>query len=347
MKKSLLPFLACPVCRQPLEIQIIEEKGEDIISAVFFSPAGFIFPLTSGIPRLLVESFLDYEAEMRSFLPDFEERKSFLLQNFGGLIAHCLKKNRRTKASFSFEWGLLDHQSDKIWHENRDEMVQTFYRETGFSQGSLQGKVVLDAGCGHGVLSHLIWKEGAGLVIGMDLGPVVDTASKHYGSEFVHFVQADVLFPPLKPAGFQLLHSSGVIHHMPNTELAFSRLAPLTAPGGRFCIWLYHPIPSRVHTLFRKLRSVTHTWPIRFQYWFYRLFILPPALLWHRARGKKITVNEMMIDLMDALSCEFRWEHQSDETTAWYGHAGFENWQLSSRNHFGFSVFADRKTEPD
>jgi SAM-dependent methyltransferase/uncharacterized protein YbaR (Trm112 family) len=347
MKKSLLPFLVCPVSRKPLEIYILEEHGQDIQRAVFLSPDGFMYPVIGGLPRFLPEAFLDYEKEMQSLLPDFSRRKATLLQKFGGLIEDCVKKNRRTKASFTFEWGLLDHKSDKIWHENRGEMVQTFYRETGFQPEDIKGKMVLDAGCGHGVLSHLIWEEGAATVIGMDLGPGVEKAMQLYGAEDVHFIQADVLFPPLAAARFDLVHSSGVIHHMPSTELAFSRLAPLSAIGGRFCVWLYHPIPSPVHSLFRKIRPLSCRLPIGLQYWLYRIFILPPALLWHRTKGKKINATEMMIDLMDALSCEFRQEHLPEETIAWYWQQGFENWQLSTRNHFGFSVFADRKAEND
>jgi SAM-dependent methyltransferase/uncharacterized protein YbaR (Trm112 family) len=344
MRKSLIPFLVCPVSRQKLELQIIKESEEEIIAGVFHSPQGFMYPVIDGIPRFLVEAFLDFEKELKDFLLDFEKRKQIIIQDFSGLIDHCQKKNSRTKASFSFEWSLLDHQSDKIWHEDRAEMVQTFYKETGWNQNQIRGKVILDAGCGHGVLSHLVQKEGAAMVIGMDLGPSVEKAHKTYGTDFVHFIQADILFPPLVSGQFDLVHSSGVIHHMPNTELAFSKLAPLTKPEGRFCVWLYHPIPTLQHTFFRKLRPISSKWPIQFQFWFYQIFIFPLAWAWHTAKGKKITRNEMMIDLMDALSCEFRWEHQHEETKAWYWNQGYENWNLSTKNWFGFSVFADRKT---
>jgi 2-polyprenyl-3-methyl-5-hydroxy-6-metoxy-1,4-benzoquinol methylase len=342
MRKELLPYLACPVSQSALQLQVFEEKGEEIISGVLKSEAGFVYPIVNGIPRLLIESFEDHAHFLNQNLSDFEIIRSEIRKLHPGILKYCISKNRRTKASFGFEWGLLDYDADKIWHESRSEMMATFYQEAGMSKGDLESKIVLDAGCGHGLLSMGIASEGAKLVIGMDLGQSVDRAYEHNSSEKVHFIQADLMFPPFPIGQFDLVHSSGVIHHTVNTELSFSILHELVKISGRYCVWLYHPIPTLHHRFFTFLRPFSSKLPVRLQYILYHIFIFPWAFAVQKMKGKEVNRRELMIDLMDALSCEYRWEHTEDEAISWYARRGYKNIRISTRNWFGFSLFGDR-----
>lgn len=343
MKIELLDFLACPVTRQPLSIEVFSEKEGEILSGVLRSEAGLIYPIVNGVPRLLVESFEDYSGFLSQNLQDFESIKKQIWKNFGPVVLYAQNKNRRTKISFAFEWGLLDYNADKIWHESRSEMVETFYNECGYKNGELSKKIILDAGCGHGLLSMAIASEGASMVIGMDLGPSVDRAYGFNKEPNTHFIQADLMFPPLVFSSFDLVHSSGVIHHTENTEVSFSILHELVKPSGRYCVWLYHPIPTLHHRFFTVLRPFSNRLPIKLQYILYHIFIFPWAFAIQKIKGKKVNRRELMIDLMDALSCQYRWEHSPKEAVSWYWKRGYQQIEVSTTNWFGFSLFGDKR----
>jgi uncharacterized protein YbaR (Trm112 family) len=54
MKRELVDILACPVCKERLELQVEAEGGGEIISGALRCPrcnAGY--PISEGIPKLL------------------------------------------------------------------------------------------------------------------------------------------------------------------------------------------------------------------------------------------------------------------------------------------------------
>jgi len=54
MKKELMDILACPVCKQPLELTINEEKdGEVITGSLLCRKCNHTYPITDSIPNLL------------------------------------------------------------------------------------------------------------------------------------------------------------------------------------------------------------------------------------------------------------------------------------------------------
>jgi uncharacterized protein YbaR (Trm112 family) len=54
VKHSLLGILACPVCKGSLELEVVEESGEEIIAGSLRCPrCDFSYPVTDGIPNLL------------------------------------------------------------------------------------------------------------------------------------------------------------------------------------------------------------------------------------------------------------------------------------------------------
>ena len=45
-----------------------------------------------------------------------------------------------------------------------------------------------------------------------------------------------------------------------------------------------------------------------------------------------------MVDIMDALSPEYRFEHSTEEAAVWYQKRGYKDIQVSTTNQFGFSI---------
>ena len=94
----------------------------------------------------------------------------------------------------------------------------------------------MDAGCGNGQLSEEISRAGA-TVIAMDFSTSVFHAERNRKSSKVHFVQGDLQNPPFSFDAFDLIYSSGVLHHTPNTYRTFIEVAKLVKPEGRFYVW--------------------------------------------------------------------------------------------------------------
>jgi SAM-dependent methyltransferase len=77
----------------------------------------------------------------------------------------------------------------------------------------------------------------------MDLSAsVAVSARQHADVPNLHFVQANVWFPPFAERSFRFVMSIGVLHHTPDTRRAFSSISALVEPGGDLLTWLY-PLP--------------------------------------------------------------------------------------------------------
>ncbi len=54
MRRSLLDILACPLCRGDLDVEVIEEDQEEIITGnLICKECGELYPIENGIPNML------------------------------------------------------------------------------------------------------------------------------------------------------------------------------------------------------------------------------------------------------------------------------------------------------
>lgn len=54
MKKELIDILACPVCKDDLELKIIEEDEQEVITGLLTCVrCGAVYPIQEAIPELL------------------------------------------------------------------------------------------------------------------------------------------------------------------------------------------------------------------------------------------------------------------------------------------------------
>ncbi len=74
----------------------------------------------------------------------------------------------------------------------------------------------------------------------MDLSKAVDyAAAKNEPNERVHIVQADISHPAFRDGVFDLIYSTGVLHHLPDPAGGFQKLSKKVAPGGKIAAWVY------------------------------------------------------------------------------------------------------------
>jgi len=349
MLEKYLPFLVCPVTRSELRLHKIavttknffNGEKEIISEGILFADRDWFYSIIDGVPRLLIESFLDYAEFLRKNLPDYETLKTNLLKNHPGIIEEVVKKNKRTKKSFELEWGLFNYEEDKTWELKGEDLLERFLKETDETKTSLVGKLVFDAGCGNGQLNQYIARCGA-IVVGMDLSKSVERANTNNKEENAFFIQADVQYPPLKFETFDIVHSSGVLICTNNSELTFSKIEPCVKSNGKLSVWLYHPRKNLIHNTFNFLRGFTSRLPVKFQYYLYLCTLFPVSYVVKRIKGNKQNPREMMIAIMDWFSPEFRWEHTHEEAASWFKKRNYKNVKVTTTDTFGFNIIGKR-----
>jgi SAM-dependent methyltransferase len=111
---------------------------------------------------------------------------------------------------------------------------------------------IVDVGCGTGQMC-LYLSRADRVVIGADLARapllVAAEAARRFHLERVRFVESDIACAGLRAAAFDVVYSSGVLHHTPNPRRAFAHLASLAHPGGIIVVGVYNAfarIPLRL-----------------------------------------------------------------------------------------------------
>src|SRR5262245_49978038 len=102
---------------------------------------------------------------------------------------------------------------------------------------------VVDVGCGTGQMC-LYLSRGRRLIVGMDLArgslALGRAAARRFGLDRVRFVEADLRRPGLRAGAFDVVYSSGVLHHTPDPRASFARLATLARPSGTIVLGVYN-----------------------------------------------------------------------------------------------------------
>jgi len=130
---------------------------------------------------------------------------------------------------------------------------------------------IVEIGCGTGQMS-LYLARAHRVVIGADLTraslKLGAAAARRFGLDQVQFIETDLQRPGLRAGAFDVVYSSGVLHHTPDPRAAFAGIARLVRPGGMIVLGLYNAfarIPFRLRRLVARLSG-------------HRLFLFDPVL---------------------------------------------------------------------
>jgi SAM-dependent methyltransferase len=118
---------------------------------------------------------------------------------------------------------------------------------------------IVDVGCGTGQMC-LYLSRADRLVVGVDLTRAslrLGAAAAHrFGLDGVLFVETDLRRPGLRVGAFDVVYSSGVLHHTPDPRASFARLVQLARPGGTIVVGVYNAfarIPLRLRRFVARL----------------------------------------------------------------------------------------------
>jgi SAM-dependent methyltransferase len=104
---------------------------------------------------------------------------------------------------------------------------------------------IVDAGCGTGQMC-LYLARGRRIVVGADLTRgalrLGADAARRFGITRARFVETDLRRPGLRTGAFDVVYSSGAVHHTPDPRAAFAALSRLAKPGGIIVLGLYNAV---------------------------------------------------------------------------------------------------------
>ncbi|MFY9561009.1 MAG: methyltransferase domain-containing protein [Terriglobales bacterium] len=246
-------------------------------------------------------------------------------------------------ASFGYQWHR--YQKTQLDNEEVRESDRHFRMKTALRPEELEGKLVLDAGCGIGRFAEVATRWGA-RVVGIDLSAGADVAAKNLADrDFVAF-QADVFALPFAPESFDLIYSVGVLHHTPDCEAAVKALDKYLKPGGTLAVWLYSGYNNwyRFSDFWRRythkmkpetLHAILKV-AVPFFYHLERGLRLVPVV-GHTAAGAvyhMFPVNRQkdpearMLDTFDWYSPQYQSKHTYEQVFRWYEAMGMEDMRI-------------------
>jgi SAM-dependent methyltransferase len=240
--------------------------------------------------------------------------------------------------SFSYEWTV--HRTTQLDSGSQRSSERDFQERTGWGPEEVQGKRVLDVGCGMGRFADVVLRWG-GEVYAVDLSFAVDAAHANLGANpAFHVSQASVFDLPFRPESFDLIFSLGVLHHTPDCERAFKALPRLLRPGGQIAIWVYsshayryNSVNERRDRLYRRYTakmsaSTLHSWCrtlCRFRmrrpaFWHMAL----PGFIFHAVPGlhwDDSDYEQRVLNTFDWYSPKYQSKHSYPEVCRWFREA--------------------------
>lgn len=198
---KLLKLLACPKCKGELSCVAKVVKDEEVIEGnLQCGHCSTAYTIVNGIPRFVS--------------PD----------NYA--------------ASFGFQWNRFKtEQIDLI--NGTGLSAKRFYSETGWTNDWLEGKWILDVGCGAGRFLEVASRQNCE-VVGVDLSNATDAARATLSDrKNVHLVQASIYELPFRDAVFDGCYCIGVIQHTPDPNRSMRSLPRVLKPSGRIAITAY------------------------------------------------------------------------------------------------------------
>lgn len=348
MRKRLLEIIRCSQCSLSLEVCAFEIEAAEIMTGVLYCRNGHYFPIYKGIPRMLPNSLRDHWQSISASMPTPVPPALQSMIESGAIELEGKHFDIPTKANFSNEWDNHDI-GGRTWTMELNDRVKWYFLDSiGIDQPQLNGKLMLDAGCGNGSQSVAYTEFGLEVVAldlssGLEKGYAFRKAFPGAIPENVHFVQADLQAPPLAPQTFDIIHSAGVLHHTPDTLTTFRALRPLLKPAGTFYVWLYK-YENIVTPLVNSIRAITTRVPASAFAVIADLTSVPfIGFCWLAnklgiRRYETPTRREAALAVHDIFGAPYAHYHNFEEVSDWYSSAGFSDIWPCNDDRRGFGV---------
>jgi SAM-dependent methyltransferase/uncharacterized protein YbaR (Trm112 family) len=259
MKRNALHTYVCPLSKGPLALQAFEEleiklSSSDLARAqslriepadlarvvktgvLYCDGSGKWYPIVNYVPL-----FIDYPTEVhQDFLNQYRSR-SDVFSRYELPNGTPRPGEATIRKSFTKEWATLHLENTSFGYtlEQRDFFVRL---ELDWPEQFLKRKDlrVLEVGCGSGFETLSLDRVTHGDIYGFDLNVALlrngEALSRH---PFVNVANASLFALPVEAGGFDIVYSSGVLHHTHSTKEAFDAILQYRKEDGMIYIWVY------------------------------------------------------------------------------------------------------------
>ncbi len=177
--------------------------------------------------------------------------------------------DQRTADAFATSWNNLPEGS----------VYSTAQFEEWFApltRADVEGRRVVELGCGGGSLLTHISTWAPSELIGVDLGSSVEMAERNMtraGAKNFRIVKHDLTTYAEEPC--DLAYCIGVLHHLKDPRAGFDAVLRNTRPGGRFHCWVYaHEGNAVIRWIVDPVRKIASLFP----WWFTKYAIATPMV---------------------------------------------------------------------
>ena len=296
LKPDLVPLIVCPACHSDLKVEVTRRERVEIEEgSLNCTKCGALYPIRCGIPR-----FVTSDLYVRSF---------------------------------SAEWNIFSRT--QLDHGRFGYTRETFIKLVGMKPEMVHG-IILEAGCGMGRFLDVVSRSPRATIVGFDLSLAVEAAYKNVGGRpNVHIVQADIVQPPFRVEGFDLVYSLGVLHHTNNPKEAFLKLVPLLKRRGEIAIWVYHKYRRPPLSDFYRIFTSRMPWSMvlgicRFLSKLHRLQERCRYLLVLIPTSTLSDSERRILDTFDWYSPKYQFKFTNGEVIVWFKEAGLHQIQILS-----------------
>jgi SAM-dependent methyltransferase len=128
----------------------------------------------------------------------------------------------------------------------------------------LQGRRVLDLGCGFGWFCRWARENGAARVLGLDVSEkMLARAAATTHDAAITYARADLETVELAPLAYDLVYSSLALHYIAHLDRLLAQVHRALVPGGSFVFSAEHPIYTAPSRPGWSVDAAGHkTWPI-------------------------------------------------------------------------------------
>ncbi|PKN29544.1 MAG: hypothetical protein CVU64_07625 [Deltaproteobacteria bacterium HGW-Deltaproteobacteria-21] len=239
-------------------------------------------------------------------------------------------EQKRTKKTFDVEWSAFEY-GERIYGHSQEEEIEDFFRRMTVDGSFLEGKTVLDAGCGVGRLSQSVARY-AREVVGMDFSEGTgDARARNRALANVHIVQGDIMQPPFRQGAFGYVYCKGVLHYVPDVKASLRSLASLVESEGFLSVTINPQRPPAFETFNKGLRKVTLGLPVGIVYLLSHALVpfLNLAWVWSGLKRRPIAWNERAHMIFNWLSSDHLNTSSDLQMSQWLVDLGFDSLRIS------------------
>jgi SAM-dependent methyltransferase len=176
----------------------------------------------------------------------------------------------KTASAFASSWNNLPSGSVYTTEQFEDWFLP-------LRRQDIEGKTVLELGCGNGSLMVHVAGWNPSFLEGVDLGDSVVSAKTNMDAMgFSRWSVAQADLTKYKGSGFDVVYCIGVLHHLENPKSGIDAVIANVKPGGRFHCWVYGREGNWliIHVVDPIRRVVS-----RFPWWITKFLVATPLVL--------------------------------------------------------------------